>query len=402
MTTESLADADSPSPNAVPAAPVAPPAVAAAAALPPPAVDPVAAASARAVPPPVASTGAPAQPGWLVPVLLALGVASGGGLWLAWQDQKHSRSLEQELVRRQQDSGAQVAEAKVLAKSAQDVARDADAKVAVLETRLSEVALQRTQLEELMQSLSRARDENLVTDIDAAIRVSLQQVAITGSAEPLVAALRSAEERLSRVSANQPRLDGVRRAIARDLDRVRSVGVVDMGALLIKLDECIRLIDELPLVAGSAAKPVAAAPAGGAPSAASAPAPALGAIGRWWGESVGLFEVIWNEVRSLVRVTRIDQPEAMLVAPDQAYLLRENMKLRLLNARLALLSRQTESAQGDLQNALSAMTRYFDANSRRTQVAVELLKQVASQARQTNLPRPDETLTALTAAAAGR
>ena len=37
---------------------------------------------------------------------------------------------------------------------------------------------------------------------------------------------------------------------------------------------------------------------------------------------------------------RIDQPEAMLLAPDQAFFLRENLKLRLLNARLALLARR--------------------------------------------------------------
>ena len=174
---------------------------------------------------------------WLaVLALLLVGLAS---ITLAYQAYQRVQSLEQELVRRQQDSQEQATEARALARQAQDVSRDASAKVALVEAKLAEVAVQRTQLEELMQSLSRSRDENLVVDIDASLRVALQQSAITGSAEPLVAALKSADERLQRV--NQPRLEGVRRAITRDLERVRSVGVADVSALVIRLDEAVRL-----------------------------------------------------------------------------------------------------------------------------------------------------------------
>jgi uroporphyrin-3 C-methyltransferase len=109
-----------------------------------------------------------------------------------------------------------------------------------------------------------------------------------------------------------------------------------------------------------------------------------------------------DEIRTLVRVTRIDAPEAVLLAPEQAFFVRENLKLRLLNARLALLSRQFDTAQSDLQLAHTALERYFDRSNRRVQLTAELVQQVASQARQVSLPRPDETLAALTAAAAGR
>jgi uroporphyrin-3 C-methyltransferase len=285
------------------------------------------------------------------------------------------------------------------------------------------VALQRGQLEELIQSLSRSRDENLVTDIEAAIRVALQQTAITGSAEPLVASLRSAEERLARV--NQPRLEGVRRAVARDLDRVRSVGVADIASLLIKIDEVVRLVDDLPLL--SVATPAAAAapaPAAAArparPRAAGAPVAAASAASRgeaaagteavapaapwreWLAAAREPLQELWGGLRSLVRVTRIDAPEAVLIAPEQSFFLRENLKLRLLNARLALLSRQYDTAQGDLQVALAALARYFDGSSRRTAVAQELLRQAVTQGRMSPVPRPDETLAALTAAAAGK
>jgi uroporphyrin-3 C-methyltransferase len=107
-------------------------------------------------------------------------------------------------------------------------------------------------------------------------------------------------------------------------------------------------------------------------------------------------------VASLLRVTRIDRPEAMLVTPEQGYFLRENLKLRLLNARLALLSRQSDMAQADLQSAQQSMQRYFDPAARRTQVALDLIRQVSTQARQVGVPRPDETLAAIAASVAGR
>ena len=48
------------------------------------------------------------------------------------------------------------------------------------------------------------------------------------------------------------------------------------------------------------------------------------------------------QARNLVRVSRIDEPEAVLLAPEQGFFVRENVKLKLINARLEVLSRQVE------------------------------------------------------------
>ena len=347
--------------------------------------------------------------GWLI-ALLAIGALALVALTLAMLGQQRIRSLEQELVRRQQDSQGQAIEAHALAKQAHDTVRAMESKVTLLDGRVAETVLQRSQLEDLIQQLSRSRDENMLADIDAALRVAVQQSAITGGAEPMAAALRQAEARLARV--NQPRVDRVRRALARDLDRTQAAAVVDMASLAIKLDEAVRLVDELPLLAQAERRPAIAGAA-----SASAPRPAQSASGAaplarpsslaqgWaWvtdtGGSVG--GQIWSEARKLVRVTRIDNPEAMLLAPEQAWFLRENLKLRLLNARLALLSRQFDTVQADLREVQAMLDRYFDRSSRRTNLAADLLRQVSGQARQLNLPRPDESLAALAAAQAGR
>ncbi|HEY6511927.1 MAG TPA: uroporphyrinogen-III C-methyltransferase [Burkholderiaceae bacterium] len=343
-------------------------------------------------------------PWWLLAAALVLGAAA---LWLAWQTGQRVQSLEQELVRRQQDSTTLSTEARVLARQAQDASRDAVAKVALLESRVAENTLQRAQLDELLQLMTRSRDENMLSDIEAALRVAVQQAAITGSTEPLLATLKQADERLARNP--QPRLERVRRAVVHDLDRVRAVAVSDISTLVIKVDDAVRMVDDLPLLVqperrGGGAPDSKARSANAVPAAASAAAAA--AAGGWRAELGARWDLVvqrvLDETRSLVRVTRIDQPEAMLVAPEQAYFLRENVKLRLLNARLALLSRQFGTAQSDLREVQAALERHFDRSSRRVNAMNELLRQVGAQSRGIVVPRPDESLAALTAVMAGR
>lgn len=353
-------------------------------------------------------------PGWVRLAVLVLSVAAGGAGWLAWQTHKRVQGLEQELVRRQQDSQGQATEARVAAKQAQELAREAAARVTLLDTRLSEVALQRSQVEDLIKTLNVSRDENLVYDLEAGLRVASQQAALTGSAEPLVTALQSADERLTR--AKQPRLDNVRRAVAKDLDRVRATRVADINALTIRLDEAVRLVDEIPLLNQpvAAGKPASATTgqAGNGKASRGASGPGSAASGAaspddGWRSTVlswtrGAAASVWSETRSLVRVTRIAQPEGMLIAPDQAFFLRENVKLRLLNARLALLSRQTPQAAADLRLVELTLPRYFDAQSRKTQLLQSMVSDVIAQSQQTGVPRPDDTLAALAAVAGGR
>jgi uroporphyrin-3 C-methyltransferase len=282
--------------------------------------------------------------------------------------------------------------------------------------------------------------------VEAAVRVAMQQSDITGSAEPLVQTLKQADERLARYS--QPRLERVRRAVAQDLERARTAGVTDIAMLTLRLDDAIRLVDDLPLLAlperaqamaraargqadgaapaadvppapqalpGSPATPAPAAPPAAASVRSAATGPAVGASQSdgGWAEAWTQWSLLplrqfgqrlWQEVKGLVRVSRIDQPEAMLVAPEQAWFLRENLKLRLLNARLALLSRHFDTAQSDLRDAQAALERYFDHSAPRVASTRKLVREVAGQARLVNVPRPEATLAAIATvtATAGR
>ena len=333
---------------------------------------------------------------WIAIGAALLAAVAAAALVLAWNTQQRVKSLEAELVKRQQDSGSQATEARTLARQAESTARETAAKLALLDARVAETSMQRGQLEDLLQSLARSRDENVLADLDTAVRVAMQQAAITGSADPLVLTLKQADERLARYS--QPRLERVRRAVAQDLERTRSAGVTDITVLTIRLDEVIRQVDELPLQAAPERR-VAARNETSTAAAPAASAAANGGITERW-RAVGT--AMWQEIKGLVRVSRIDAPEAMLIAPEQAFFLRENLKLRLLNARLALLSRQFDTAQSDLREAQAVLDRWFDRSARRVGAASDLVRALGAQARQVAVPRPDATLAAIATASAGR
>lgn len=360
-------------------------------------------------PPPTAPTSSRSGGLWLglVALLLAVGALVASGM--LWQKIGFT---QQEMARRSQESAAQSVETRTVASQAEALTHELQARLAVAEVKLSEVSLQRSQLEELMLSLSRSRDDNLVQDIDSALRLAMQQTQLTGSAQPLVSALQAADQRISR--AAQPRLNPVQRAIARDVERIQGAALTDVPSLVRRLDELAQTVDSWPVhnewrgaeqAAGAKVAGALEPEPSSAPVVSDEPAGTKGwkPITRAWND---FWQKVWNSAtlngRELLRVSRIDRPEAALLAPEQVFFLRENIKLRLLNARLELLSRQMESAQGDLLATEQALARYFDRNAASVEAALQALALLRGEVSKSELPRPDESLAALATAAGGR
>lgn len=368
---------------------------------------------------------------WWAMAASGLALVALVGLVMLWQ---RLGLVQQELVRRATDVAEQAQRTQALAESAQVAVETLQARLAVAEVRLSEVSLQRSQLEELMLSVSRSRDDTLVLDIESGLRLAMQQTELTGSAQPLLSALAAADQRIAR--AAQPRLNPVQRAIARDMDRIKASPVADLPALAGQLDELARLIDDMPLLnadpqplgAGALrarplvtvpsteplASPVAAPnepdgvlPPGATASLDATDAPAStspwsGLQARWAQWSGHLWATVSQAAQDLVRVSRIQHPDAVLLAPDQSLYLRENLKIKLLNARLSLLSRQVPAARVDMQAVRAAIQKYFDATAPTTRKTLQTLSEALQATRTVDVPRPDESLAALAAAAKGR
>ncbi|MCU0930715.1 MAG: uroporphyrinogen-III C-methyltransferase [Serpentinimonas sp.] len=359
---------------------------------------------------------------WLALLSLAAAVLAlvlGGYLW------QELERAKQEMARRATDATTQATEARTLAGQADTLTQTLQARLSVAEVRLSEVSLQRSQLDELMLSLSRSRDDSLLQDIESALRLAEQQTQLTGSVQPLISALQAADQRIAR--AAQPRLNPVQRAIARDIERIQEAALLDVPALTQRLDELMRQVDGLTLAqavgrasgAGLAAAsaqpteepspPTPSSPAAAQPEsqegATALPAdpavvPWLDRARLWWGDLLGR---VWlstvEQGGQLVRVSRIDHPEAALLAPEQGFFLRENLKLQLLNARLAVLARQMDTARADVRAVDATLARYFEPETLAYRQVREGLQRLQEELRDVALPRPDESLAALGVAA---
>jgi uroporphyrin-3 C-methyltransferase len=187
------------------------------------------------------------------------------------------------------------------------------------------------------------------------------------------------------------------------LERLQLAPLNDVSAAVMRIDELSRQVDDWPLINAQPLELAALEPMQLASAAEAQPEDWLGVLGQWWTNS---WQWLWlqaeTQFSSLVRISRIDSPEAALMAPDQAYFLRENIKLRLLNARLALMARHGDVVKADLRMVQVLLQRYFRSDAPAVQDAIEVVARVAEQVADTEVPRPDETWTALAKAAGGQ
>jgi len=292
-------------------------------------------------------------------VVLAVIVAA---LWL--DTRGRIGATQEELAKRLHEIEGESREARTLGRQAVESLRDAQAKIGALENRLADSQNQQVALEALYQELARNRDEWQLAEIEQVLAIAQQQLQLSGNVRAALLALQLAESRLSRV--DRPQFLPVRRALIRDIDRLKSLPALDVPGLSLALDRLVSSVDALPLAFDERVE----RPASGK-AAMPAPLPEDGFFARLGGE-------VWKELRQLVVVRKVDTPEPPLVPPPQAWFLRENLKLRLLNARLALLTRDEAGYREDLRVAQGWIQRYFDARAKGSQSALAQLKQLSS------------------------
>lgn len=313
--------------------------------------------------------------------LVALTVAVIVGLFSGYQwyrNRSEDDALRRELARRLAEMEVQNKEASGRAAQAATALREAEVKLGVLEAKLAESQSQQIALEALYQELSRNRDEWAFADIEQSVLLASQQLQVAANVRAALIGLENADARLQRM--DQPRYAALRRALARDIEKLKGLPLVDVYGSSARLDDLIAAVDKLPLAMDAHAKPEKVAPA--------APAPAAPAWERMLGE-------IWQELRQLVRIQRSGVQDAALLAPEQAFFLRENLKLRLVGARVALLSRDTKSYQVDLRYAQGMLEKHFEKGDSAVAAASATLRKMQAAQVQIDIPDLAETLEAL-------
>jgi uroporphyrinogen III methyltransferase / synthase len=313
----------------------------------------------------------------LLLLAIVLATALSGAFWL--DARQRLSATQDELARRLRDMEVDSREARAVARQAQEAQRESQAKVGQLEARLAESQSQQLALEALYQELSRNRDEWQLAEIEQVLAIASQQLQLAGNVRAALLALQLAEARLART--DRPQFLPVRRALARDIERLKALPALDLPGMTMRLDTLVAQVDALPLAFDERGERI------GAPKE-PAPPPERGFWARLGAE-------VWSELRQLVVVRQVNNPEPPLLPPSQAYFLRENLRLRLLNARLTLLTRDEAGYREDLRVAQRWIQRYFDPRARQTVDALNQLKQLSSATISFEMPTISESLEAV-------
>lgn len=329
---------------------------------------------------------AAAQPVWRNPwfylVLAVLALA----FWQWLETRGGLAETRQELARRLADSENADREGRLALKAAQEQVAALQARVAGLESRQEEFRGEAAALQGLYQELARSRDDATLLEVEQGLTLAAQQLQLAGNVQAAVLALQAADAKLARL--DRPQFLGLRKTLGRDLDRLRALPFVDLPGMSLKLENIIIGIDKLPLAVDARPRP----PEKAAQAAAAGELP-------WWERIGGEF---WQELRGLVRIQRFDRAEPVLLAPGQDFFLRENVKLRLLNARLALLARDAWTFRSEIRATQEWLERHFDGRDKSVQAVQASLRQLAAAEINIELPTLNESLAALRSVKTGK
>lgn len=290
-------------------------------------------------------------------------------LWQWLDGHRAIGDMQQQLAKKIAEMDGSNKANQMLLTQGQDQVRELFAKVATLESHYAESQNQRVALETLYNDLSVHRDETVLAEVEQMLLIAAQQLQLSSNVRAALIAMQSADARLQRM--NRPAFNGLRQAISHDMDKLRALHDVDITGINLQLNDLIAVVDQMPLayqqraadeklLSGHPNEPVVqAVPPENETS---------------WQK---LLREIWQEVRQLVRIENTGKAEIPLLPPNQEFFLRENLKLSLLSARLALLSRDEDSFRQGLKTAQLWTARYFDGKSGEARQMSDGLKKLA-------------------------
>ena len=348
---------------------------------------------------------------FLILMTVVVSVAALASSYLTWQSFSGLRAA---VGQRMQSAEAEVTPLRELSSETAGRLNALQSRLSGAEQRISELNLQRTQLEELMLSVSRSRDETLVQDLGSALRFAVQQAQLMGNPQPLIAALQVGIERIE--AAANPRLAGVRDAMKNDLDVMQTETNTDVSLVVRDLAHSTRDVNKIAM--RDTAPPTDRTVTSDADTSA-APSPAIGlatdpasttVAPSLLDQAVTSVSSVWHslsqafvaQASQLVRVRAVAPTDELMLSPENAWVLRENLKLRLLSARLAVLSGQKQTALADISAVLQGIALYADPAAPSVVGLVGDLQQLQTTIAALHVPIPQSTLAALASAASAR
>ena len=354
--------------------------------------------------------------GWLAVSVLVVIVAAAG--W--WYMQQRFLAQERQNALRLQESESRAASLEEQVRQLRDLQQQLQTRGNALETRVAESSAQQEQLQALYDDVARVRGDARLAEVERAITLANQHLAVSGNVKGALLALEGAEKQLA--DSEQSQAIGLRRVILQDIEKLKSLPEVDLVRSVARMDEVLSRVETLPFL-GDPDAPAADAPGGlamapaateeTAPEEAPAEAPAAdeptddslsGKFARWYHDLLGAGSraatAAHEEFTSLVKIRRIDEPDRYLLGPDQKRSIRQGLRLQLLSARINLLNRNEALFRQDLAKSVETIQRFFDVEKPEVKSSINLLTELQSEPLQLKLPTLSDSMAALAAARA--
>ena len=268
-----------------------------------------------------------------------------------------------------------------LAKQAEERSTEANARTVILEQKLEESRDQQDVLQTLYDQLAENREATAVAEVEQLLTIANQQLQLVGNVKTALLALQAADKRLEPL--NLPRANQLRETLALEIENLRKLPQVDVVGMSAQLETLAALCASIPLI--SERQPTFNAQAAQKNAAKTTHLSALQKV----------TDPIWSDIKNLVTVERIDKPEPPLLSTDHVFYLRENLKLRLLTARIALLQHDEVSYKADLATVSVWINQYFDAKHPNATQAFKLLKKLSGNNIDIQLPQLTESIAAV-------
>jgi uncharacterized protein HemX len=220
----------------------------------------------------------------------------------------------------------------------------------------------------LHDDIGRGRRAWLLAETENLLIIAQHRLAYARDARLALEALRAADQQLAQLG--DPDFQPVRKQLANEIAALEAYAKNDIAGLAQRLARLANGVDALAL----------------------APPPRL-AAGEPLAETDFLHEV-WRDLKDLVRVRHTGEVRRPLLLPEQKYFLRENLRLMLYGAQVALLHGDIATVELNVNAARRWLRDYYDAGTPAVQAATAELEGIL-KTRPVNLPDISASLKSL-------
>lgn len=250
------------------------------------------------------------------------------------------------------------------------------ARQAELITTLDKLALFNTK--ELNRLHASNRSDWLLAEAEYLLRLGNQRVNIERDVKGAEAIFMAADKVLNEIE--DPSIYPIREALAQEVLALQSVNKVDLDGIYLQLQALINALDTMNEASLLRSEQIQTQSID-QPSKAEA---------QTESDLIMLWKSIWADLKTALVIRRLDAPVAPLLAPEQSYFLKQNLRLILEQAGLAVLNEDHLTFQQNIDKAIHWINQYFALND----PASGAMKRTLDTLKQHNITRqmPDVSL----------